>query len=332
MKKITVSAPGKLMLLGEHAVVYNNPCLVTAIGQRIRLTMEVLNSPEFHLDAPDVAVSNYKKQIKDIGKGEIPKGAKFIETAIKNILAVIARIPIKSGDEAIPYGLRISTKSDFSSQYGFGSSSASVVCAVKALSEIYNLNLTPKEIFDHSYKTVLDVQGAGSGFDVAAAVYGGTVYFVTGGKIIELLAINHLPLVVAYSGIKADTVTLINQVKEKNEKYPKIINDIYSSIEKIVEEAKIKLQKKNWRYLGELMNINQGYLDALGVSNNSLSNMIYAARSAGAYGAKLSGAGGGDCIIALVDNKKRKAVEKAIEKVGGKIIPVQANAQGVKIE
>ncbi len=346
MKKVTVSAPGKLILLGEHAVVYNKPCLVTAVDQRLCLTIEILNIPEFQLEAPDVNVINYKKQISRIGKGDIPKSAKFVEIAVKNVIARSATIV---GDEAISLdngiaallsvarndksiGLRITTKSEFSPRFGFGSSSASVVCTVKALSELFNLNLTPKEIFNLSYRTVLDVQGAGSGFDVAAAVYGGTIYFTTGGKKIEPLSVNNLQLIIGYSGIKADTVTLINQVKERAGKYPKIIKKIYSSIEELVELAKVKLLENDLKSFGELMSVNQGFLEALGVSSGKLANMIYAARSAGAYGAKLSGAGGGDCIIAIAPEKNRKAVEKAIMKAVGEIINVQANAQGVKIE
>lgn len=335
MKKISVSAPGKLMLLGEHAVVYNKPCLVTAVDQRMGLTIEVLNEPEFRLHAPDINIFNYKKPINRIGKDHIPKGAKFVEIAVKNFLERIlphsSKAPFTKGGRGI-LGIKITTKSQFSSQFGFGSSSASTVCAIKALSGLLKLKLTSKEVFDLSYKTILDVQGSGSGFDAAAAVYGGTLYFTTGGKTIEPLPIGHLPLLIGYSGIKADTITLINQVKEKANKYTQIIEGIYSGIEKIVKEAKVSLLKKDWCSLGELMNINQGYLDALGVSSYKLTNMIYSARSAGAYGAKLSGAGGGDCIIALIPERKREVIEKSIRKAGGKIINVQTNAQGVRIE
>src|ERR1051326_4200746 len=85
MNKITVSAPGKLMLLGEHAVVYNRPCLVTAVDQRMKATVEILDREELQLEAPDVKVSGYKKRLSELGNGEIPKGAKFVELALKNI-------------------------------------------------------------------------------------------------------------------------------------------------------------------------------------------------------------------------------------------------------
>lgn len=329
-KTITVSAPGKLMLFGEHAVVYNRPCIVTAVDQRMRATVELVETPEFQLEAADVNITGYKKALSELSKGDIPKGAQFVEIAVKNIFEYIkTRHPELVSGSA---GLRITTTSEFSSQFGFGSSSASTVCTVKAISELLALNLSQKELFDIAFKTVLDIQGKGSGFDVAAAIYGGTIYFVTGGKVIEPLQIPTLPLLVGYSGVKADTVTLINKVKETSDAYPENIDGIYTNIEKLVERAKPAIIAQEWKTVGELMNINQGYLDALGVSTKKLATMIYAAKDAGAYGAKLSGAGGGDCIITVAPEDKRQSVETAITQAGGEIVSVKTNAEGVRIE
>ena len=320
--KISVSAPGKLMLLGEHAVVYNHPCLVTAIDQRMRASVEIQEDQFFELEAPDVEVSNYKKPLTELGKGNIPKGAKFVEITVKNIFE-------KYG---VKKGIKIITRSGFSSQFGFGSSSASTVCTIKAVSELLGLNLSQREIFDFSYETVLDIQGKGSGFDVAAAVFGGTLYFVTGGKVIEPLNIQSLPLIVGYSGVKADTVTLINNVKEKFANDNDRLQKIYSEIEKIVEKARPFVIASDWEQVGSLMNENQKLLKELGVSIDKLDNMISGAIEAGAYGAKLSGAGGGDCMIALAPKDKIKSVENAITKAGGEILSVKTNAEGVRIE
>lgn len=321
-KSITVSAPGKLMLLGEHAVVYGKPCIVTAVNQRMKAAVELIDEPNFDLKAPDVQVTNYRKPMDQLGFGDIPKGAKFVEMAVKNFAS---KYPIKGG-------LKIRTSSEFSSKFGFGSSSASTVCVVKALSEITGSNLDKKAIFDLSYQTVLDIQGKASGFDVAAAVYGGTLYFVIGGRVIEQLKIDYLPLVVGYSGIKFDTVRLIGEVAKKAKKYPLIVNNIYDQISKLVEEAKKAILKRDFTSLGELMNFNEGYLASLGVEGRKLADMIYAARNAGAYGAKLSGAGIGDCMIALHSVQGKPAIEEAIQKAGGQIIDVKPNVEGVKVE
>ncbi|MBI2329940.1 mevalonate kinase [Candidatus Daviesbacteria bacterium] len=334
MKTITVSAPGKLMLLGEHAVVYGRPCIVTAVNQRMKATVELTDEPIFSLDAPDVQVTGYQKPMDQLGVGDpltplaqkdstsIPKGAKFVEIALYNFYNNYKGYTKKGG-------IRVTTKSEFSSQFGFGSSSASTVCVIKALSEITGANLDNKTVFDLSYKTVLDIQGKGSGFDVAAAIYGGTLYFKKGGEIIEPLNVDSLPLIVGYSGIKADTVTLMNQVLEKDQL---VVEGIYTDIGKLVEQAKPALLNKDWATLGKLMDDNQKLLSELGVSIPKLDQMISAATNAGAYGVKLSGAGGGDCMITLAPEDKIQAVKDGIAAAGGQVIEVGANVEGVKVE
>lgn len=323
MKKIIkVSAPGKLMLFGEHAVVYGRPCIVTAVDHRIRVSMELLSGEKIEINAPDVGVKNYVGDIPDLRKANLPKGVRFVGTAINNFF--------KSCDATS--GLRVETKSDFSSEFGFGSSSAVTVGVIKALSELFDKRLTNEQIFRLSYKTVLDVQGVGSGFDLAAAIWGGTIYFVTGGKKIVPLNIKELPLIVGYTGTKADTRTLVRQVARIYKDHKRLINIVFDSIAKLTEEAKRVLRKSDLRRLGKLMNINQGLLYSLGVSSKGLENLIFAAREAGVHGAKLSGAGGGDCMIALSSQRLRRKVETSIEKAGGKVLKVRTNAKGVRLE
>ncbi len=312
------------MLFGEHAVVYGYPCIATAVEQRMKASAKRLEETVFELEASDVDVQGYKKPLADIGKGDIPKGAKFVEIALQNFLQ---NHPIKGG-------VSVETSSEFSSQFGFGSSSASTVCALKALSELFAVKLTQKELFDLAYKTALDIQGKSSGFDVAAAIYGGTFYFITAGKVIEPLAIKELPLMVGYTGVKADTTMLIKQVVEKKEKNPEKVERIFQAIAKLVEDAKPRMLEGDWERVGKLMDFNQEYLRDLGVSSEKLESLISAAKKAGAWGAKLSGAGGGDCMIALHPDgvQGKLAITKAIQDAGGEVVDVHANAQGVRIE
>ncbi len=303
--KIKVSAPGKLMLFGEHAVVYDRPCIVTAVSSRLHVELEQTPG-RFKIDAP---------QVKDV---------RFVEEAVHLFKEKYGLVD----------GLSIKTSSDFSCQYGFGSSSAVTVATLLALVKLYRLNLSAKDIFNLGYQVTLNIQKVGSGFDIAAAAYGGVLYFLTGGKVIKPFIVNDLPIVVGYSGIKADTPSIVNnlKLKMKNKKLQLKIISLFNLIEKIVIQAKTALQDKGWEKLGELMNENQKLLQQLGVSTEKLDQTCAMAISAGAYGAKLSGAGGGDCMIALVSEEKRKSVEMAIRKAGGEIIKVKSNAEGVKLE
>lgn len=317
---IKVSAPGKLMLFGEHAVVHGKPCIVTAVDQRIEVRAKFNGKNILTVNAPQLGIKKYQKTVKQLGSQEMPKQVSFIE-------AVVKRFYQKYGLEK---GLYITTHSQFSHTYGFGSSSAITIATAKALSLLYQIKLSEKELFDLSYQSVLDIQGVGSGFDLAAALWGGTLFYKKGAKVVKKIKIKSLPIVVCYSGVKADTPTLVRQVEEFKRKHPKKVKKIFEEMEKITLKAKKLLVLKKWLEIGQLMNENQKLLQDLGVSTQTLEKLIKAALKAGALGAKLSGAGGGDNIIALCLTSKRKAVEKALIKVGGKIMKIKLNSKGVK--
>lgn len=299
---ISVSAPGKLLLLGEHAVVFGGPCIVTAVDQRLTVTAE--RSDRVLIVAPQV------------------KETKFVDSAVWAFFSKYKK----------DRGVKFSIASQFSHQVGFGSSSAVTVATLKALSLFFDVPMSDREIFDMAYQVTLNIQGVGSGFDIAAALYGGTIYFKKGGSTIDPLNLSDIPLVVGYTGTKADTPTLVRQVAEKQKRYPEKVNKIFAAIGKLVEEARIKMGEGDWERVGKLMDFNQEYLRDLGVSSEKLEVMISAAKQTGAWGAKLSGAGGGDCMIALTSSDKKEVVEKAIAKAGGEVIAVSPNAEGVRVE
>jgi len=322
MTQLTVSAPGKLMLLGDHAVVYNRPCLVTAVNHRFEAQISKLKTPKIILNAKDVDLEKYKKNLKELGKGNIPKAAQFVEIAVRNFHKAC---PLK-------HGVSITTSSQFKASFGFGSSSAAAVCTIKGLAELSGIKLTKREIFDLGYKTVLDVQGVGSGFDVAAAVYGGTLYFVTGGEEIKSLSTKQIPLVVGYTGIKGDTATIVKDLAERSKKNPTVTNSIFDTIADLVDQGKDDLDNQDWQSFGDLMRVNHGLLSQLRVSTEKLDDLVTASLGAGAYGAKLSGAGGGDCMIALVSPETKHSVEEAIIGAGGELINIKTSAPGVQLE
>lgn len=328
---VTVSTPGKLMLFGEHAVLFGYPCIVTAIGQRMKATVALIDEPVFELDAPDVQVAGYCKKISDIGTGDIPKGAQFVEQAVKNFIGKFGKLK---------GGVRIVTTSEFSSEFGFGSSSASTVCVIGALMQLAQEKIDKRAIFDLAYKTVLDIQGKGSGYDIAAATWGGTLLYQAGGKIIESIPVQSIPLIIGYSGQKYKTVKVIDEVRRLREKFPEKIDAVYRDMGALVPLATDALKKSDWARVGALMNENQRLLEILEVSSPKLSAMIGAAREAGAWGAKISGSGKGDCMVGLAGSgpsaslraSKREAGSDKISNVGGTLIDVPCNVLGLRIE
>jgi len=301
---IKVSAPGKLMLLGDHAVVYGYPSLVTAVDKRLYVEAQIIDGNTDDLITPQVKESSF-------------------------VLESISHFKKKFG---ITESVRIRTKGDFSHRVGLGSSSAVTVATFKALSLLFHKEILHKELFDMAYQVTILIQGVGSGFDIAAASYGGTIGYVTGGKVIEPLDVASLPLVVGYSGIKADTPFYIRKVEEAFRSRKPEMERIFTSISNLVVQAKSALLAGSMKEFGTCLTANHILLQQLGVSTPKLDRMVELSLQAGAWGAKLSGAGGGDCMIAVVDPAKREGVEKAIENAGGEVIPVKLNAKGVMLE
>lgn len=324
-KKITTTAPGKLMLMGEHAVVYGRPSIVTAVDHRMKAEVETLPSDFLILDALDVGLENYQKRLNDLTFGEVPKSAKFVEFTVKNMLD---KYP------SINTGFKITTTADFSSKFGFGSSSAVTVCTAKALSELFNLNLSNQELFEVCYKTVIDVQGKGSGFDLAAAIWGGTLLFQNKGEVVEPLDLPGFDLAVGWTGQKYETVKVVNEVKELENNYPEIVAGVYDNIAYLVNKVVELSQNKDADLipkLGQYMDFNQGQLYTIGVSCLELETIIQTAKKAGAFGAKLSGAGKGDCAIALVNSSNKSQVQQAIKNSGFEVIEVKVGAKGALV-
>ncbi len=291
------------MLLGEHAVVYGHPCLVTAIDKRLQVSISKTDTNTITIESP---------QTND---------HRFIDAAVKE---AISHWGIKHT------GLHIETKSTFTGNYGFGSSSAVTVGVLAALQQLFEIHELPHGIFESAYKTVLAVQGVGSGFDVAAATFGGTLLYGPGGNPFEQLRIPAgFDLVVGYSGQKADTATLVNMVKAKYDSHPETLGKIFTAISELVSQATAAIREGDWEKVGKFMDFNQEYLRDLGVSSERLETLVVAAKQAGAYGAKLSGAGGGDCMIALVSADKRASVEEAIRTNGGEVVNVHPNEAGI---
>ncbi|HEX9817425.1 MAG TPA: hypothetical protein VGA89_00830 [Patescibacteria group bacterium] len=319
---ITASAPGKLMLSVGYAVVHGFSTVVTAVDQRLMATVKKNGSGWFYLQAPDLGLTNYSKKIAVLGNGHVPKSVQFIEIVYKHFLE---KFPQQEG-------ISVSTKSEFSTSYGFGSSSAVTVAFAKALTTLYDVNLSKKELFDLTYRVILEVQGVGSGYDLAAAIWGGTLRYVKPAKTIAQLKLREPKLLVVFTGEKADTPTLIRMVNSLYERQPAKIKVIFEEINEIAFSLEKSLAIGDWSTVGKLFCRSQQAARELGVSSTRIEELIEIAQATGAYGATCSGAGGGDCVLVAVADQQRAAVKKALRQAGAKILSVQLDAPGVRIE
>ncbi len=299
---INVSVPGKIMLLGEHAVVYGYPCIVSSVNKYLKVTVQIAQSKNDQVEIP--------KRMDDTL-------VKYTLESFRNKYFIKQKIHIKTESEI--------------SGFGLGSSSATVVATVQSLADLFNIELSKFQLFELSYQIVTKSQPRASGFDIASCIWGGTILFTGENKKVELLSDNLLPILVIFSGTKADTVNMVEKVAVLKKNEPEKTIESFQSIAKIVGKGRIALSQKDWMGFGKLMNNNQELLQSLGVSNYKLDKLVEICCKAGAYGAKISGAGGGDCIIAAVPMEKIEDITDSVTHYGGTVLNLKiGNTAGVK--
>ncbi len=324
--KVTVSAPGKITLLGEHAVVYGKPALVTAIDKRLYVTMEARTDSAIKVSALDLHIPGLILTFRE-GSSEY-----LIETDYDRIVDAMGYVrkamEITSRHIGSKSGANVTIRSEMPVGAGLGTSAAIAVGTIAAYALLLGHELGSDEIARLGHMTEREVQGAASPMDTAISTLGGTIFIkpTAGAPLIEKLNLKaQLPSVVGYTEREAKTSDLLGRVRALRDLAPRAVDSVVEAIGGVVEDGKAALSSFDLERMGRLMNINHGLLEALGVSSKRLNDMVYSSRSAGALGSKMTGAGGGGCMIALCPGKEDQ-VSIAIKVVGGE--PFRANLSG----
>ncbi|WP_277552787.1 mevalonate kinase [Halobaculum limi] len=302
----TSSAPGKVYLFGEHAVVYGEPAVPCAIERRARVTAEPREDGRVRVDAADLSLDGFTVtwggDIDDRPDIDVP--ASLVEAAMEYIDAAVAQA--RDAADAPDAGFDITVESDIPLGAGLGSSAAVVVAGIDAATRALGTELDPEEVARRAYEAEHEVQdGQASRADTFCSAMGGAVRVE--GDDTRTIDAPALPFVVGYDGGAGDTGKLVAGVRALREQHAfaadtvETIGDLTREGERLLADADPESDPDAdlLDSLGELMDFNHGLLEALGVSARSLDAMVWAAREADAAGAKLTGAGGGGCIVAL---------------------------------
>jgi mevalonate kinase len=292
------SAPGKVYLFGEHAVVYGEPAVPCAIERRARVTAEERGDGRLRVDADDLSLDGftvtYSGGPEDRPDVDVPTG--LVEAAMGYVSGAVEQA--REAADAPETGFDLTIESDIPLGAGLGSSAAVVVAAIDAATRELGVDLAPDEIADRAFHVEYEVQdGQAARADTFCSAMGGAVRVQDQDKR-RLEGIPNLPFVVGYDGGAGDTGELVSGVRALREEYG-FAADTVSAIGDLVREGEAALESGDVAEVGRLMDFNHGLLSALGVSSRSLDAMVWAARDADALGAKLTGAGGGGCIVAL---------------------------------
>ncbi|QDX40905.1 mevalonate kinase [Salarchaeum sp. JOR-1] len=293
----TASAPGKVYLFGEHAVVYGEPAVPCAIERRASVTVEAREDDRLRVSADDLSLDGFTVEYSGSSdeRPDVDVPTPLIEAAFGYVDAAVSQA--RDAADAPDAGFNVEIESDIPLGAGLGSSAAVAVAGIAAATAELGCDLDAREIAERAYQVEYDVQeGQASRADTFCSAMGGAVR-VEGGDC-RTLDTPDLPFVVGYDGTSHDTGELVSGVRKLKEEYG-FAGDTVAAIGDLVRQGEDALTDGDLAELGRLMDFNHGLLAALGVSGRSLDNMVWAARDGGALGAKLTGAGGGGCIVAL---------------------------------
>jgi mevalonate kinase len=326
MLQSRASAPAKIILFGEHFVVYDKPAIVIAINRRAYVTAKPRADGEILIKSENMEVSGI---FSSDGKYQPIEGGLAAERKLKPIYAIAISLLSMSGEKV---GFEIHVDSRIPVAAGLGSSAAVAVASAAALGRLLEVDLSKEEIFRLAFESEKIVHGNPSGVDPAISTYGGILAYRKSMGIERLNVDADIPLVVGDTGIERVTGEMVSRVSEMRERYPSIIDRIMDAGGNIAALGVNALKSGDLETLGELMNINHALLYAIGVSSDEIERLVHAARRAGALGAKLTGAGGGGCIIALSRRLDLDRIAEAIRHAGGEAFITEMSLEGVRIE
>jgi mevalonate kinase len=296
------SAPGKIILFGEHAVVYGRPALAVPVTQ-VHADVEVSDSDRagIWIHAPGIDLHAEVNSLPS----DHP-----IAAVINNVFFLSRISPFPS--------LKVDIVSTIPVASGLGSGAAVSVALTRALSAHLHHPMTDEEINAFVYEIEKIHHGTPSGIDNTVVTYARPVYFIKGQPMETFSVGGPFTLVIGDTGIPAPTKESVSDVRKLWMDDQTRWETVFDKIGEISFTARRAIEAGNWESLGELMNRNHTLLQELSVSSPEVDKLVSAAREAGALGAKLSGGGRGGNMIALVKADMAAKIEEALREAGAK--------------
>jgi mevalonate kinase len=306
------SAPGKIILFGEHAVVYGRPALAVPVTQ-VHADVEVRDSDRagIWIDAPDVDLHAELNTLPS----DHP-----LASVIHNFLFISRPsplAPLPKGDGKFP-DLNIKITSTIPVASGLGSGAAVTVALVRALSSFLSYPMSDEEVNAFAYEIEKLHHGTPSGIDNTVVTYAKPVYFIKGQPIETFHVGKPFTIVVGDTGISAPTKESVGDLRKLWEADTVKWESVFDEVGKIAKQARMNIESGKWKVIGDLMNENHEWLQKMTVSSLELDTLVNAARKAGALGAKMSGGGRGGNMIALVLPEMAESVSRALKEAGAR--------------
>ena len=295
------SASGKIILLGEHAVVYGRPAIALPIPLAVEATVRKYPSSEGQ--GVDIVIPRWGLEQK------VHAGMQGLPGILGNILGRLNLLNEHMSIEVFPHVPRA---------MGLGGSSALAVAILRAVDHAFTLDLGNETINALAFECEKAAHGTPSGVDNTVATYGTPLIYrrVDETPKFESLTLSEpLELVVGITGKESLTADAVARVRKAWQQYPDRYEAVFDQVEDVTNAGREALITGNLEEIGELMNLCHGYLNALQLSTPELEELIHIARKNGALGAKLTGGGVGGSMIALCPDNKH-SVQHAMQAAG----------------
>lgn len=294
-------APGKIILFGEHAVVYGRPAIAVPLFH-VQATARVTDAPPGQGVVVDASDLGRRYAVRE-APADDPHAA-----TIRNVLAYLGR-------RAAP-DITVTLTSTIPVASGLGSGAAVATALVRAMATHLGRSLSPAEVSALVYETEKLHHGTPSGIDNTVIAYEQPIYFVRGRAPERFAAGGHLPLVIADSGVPSPTKDTVGDVRKAWQNDRAQYEALFDEIAAVARLARTAIEERRLADVGQLMVRNHQLLRTLDVSSALLNRLVEAAGRAGAWGAKLSGGGRGGNVIALVAPERAAAVAEALRRAG----------------
>lgn len=303
MPVITASAPGKIILLGEHAVVYDRPALAIPVHQ-VQAKVSVMadiRAPNgrVRLEAPDIQLS--------VDLTGLPAD---------HPLALAVNGTLQAVGVEKPPALTLLIRSSVPVAAGLGSGAAVSVALIRALAAFLGSPLGDEQVNALAYRVEQRLHGTPSGIDNTVITYTRPIFFQRSTGFEPLAVSAPLTFLIADTGVKSPTREAVETVRRDWERDPRRSEALFDEIGTIVRQARAALEQGQQETLANLMNANQRALRDLNVSSPELDRLVDAALQAGAWSAKLSGGGRGGNMVALVDPARAEQIAAALRAAG----------------
>ena len=319
MNIVSTSAPGKVIIFGEHAVVYGYPAIAAAIDIRSFCTITKSQDPTIRIQMKDFSYDQTFTDINDM--------AEYLDSRFDYMNGIMQSLSMEYGIE--PNHISILIRSDLWPNAGLGSSASVITATIMALLLFYDIKPEYSLINQLALQAEKIVHGNPSGIDNTVCTYGQGIFLEN--EKMEPIKLDDYDVLICNTKVEHNTKEAVERVKEVMDRYGQVSFEMFDILRELIHAALVCIESKTYEDIGEVMRANQRILRKFDISIPEAEEILSIMEDEGVQG-KITGAGMGGCVIAIDQKQKLKALKRRLKKKGFPTIITKLGVHGVQIE